>query len=260
MDSPNFVLGFVKIVERHPVLYDQKLPHRTPHLCSITWEKVAEEVRNDLQEDCSVDDLKAKWKGIRSSYARFKRKIERCKDFGTKQYYLYDSLSFLRPHTKHRATSLPGALDDYQGSDEDWDSELSMQMLNEDPNDNKHFALSPTNSIAIPVCIGNNLVLNSSVKIETIDEDQLVDTTDITNDDSQLGTEKHELKRKEPMDIFEATTAKVQKPEENADLQFFKSILPDIDHFTKSEKRKLKMGVLKLIDDIENSRQGGQDV
>ncbi|XP_063377625.1 uncharacterized protein LOC134664817 [Cydia fagiglandana] len=257
MESPNFVLGFVKIVEKHPVLYDQKLPHRTPHLCSITWEKVAEEVRNELKEDCAVEDLKAKWKGIRSSYARFKRKIEKCKDIGTKQYYLYDSLTFLYPHTKHRATSLPGALDDYQGSDEDWDSELSMQMLNEDPNDNKHFCLNPSNSISMPVCIGNNLVLNSSVKIEPIDEDQLVDTTD--NDDNQLRTEKHELKRKEPMDIFEATAAKVQKTEENADLQFFKSILPDIDHFTNSEKRKFKMGVLKLIDDIENNRQG-QDV
>ncbi|XP_061710673.1 uncharacterized protein LOC133520318 [Cydia pomonella] len=241
MDNPTFVLGFVKIVERHPVLYDQKLPHRTPHLCSLTWEKVAEEVRNELQENCAVDDLKAKWKGIRSSYARFKRKIEQCKD-GTKQYSMIQSL--------------PGALDDNQGSDvEDWDSELSMQMLNENPNSNKHYSLSSSNSIAMPVCIGNNLVLNSSVKIEPIDEDQHVDTTDITNDDNQLGTEnKYELKRKEPMDIFEATTAKIQKTEENADLQFFKSILPDIDHFTKSEKRKFKMGVLKLIDDIENNR------
>ncbi|CAG9795212.1 unnamed protein product [Diatraea saccharalis] len=41
---------------------------------------------------------------------------------------------------------------------------------------------------------------------------------------------------------------------DNDSLQFFKSILPDIEHFTVKEKRRLKMGVLKLIDDIENDR------
>lgn len=43
--------------------------------------------------------------------------------------------------------------------------------------------------------------------------------------------------------------------EENEDLQFFKSILPDIRDFTHKEKRKLKMGILKLIDDLENERK-----
>ncbi|XP_047984197.1 uncharacterized protein LOC125224786 isoform X2 [Leguminivora glycinivorella] len=246
MDNPNFVLNFVKIVERHPVLYDQKLPHRTAALYSITWEKAAAEVRNELKVDCTVDDLKVKWKGIRSSYARFKRKLEKCSD-GTKQYYLYDALSFLAPHTKHRQ-KLPRTenLDDYQDSDvEEWDPELPLQMLNED---------TIASNISLPVCIGKNLELNS-VKIEPIDENQLVDTTDISSDDNQQRPEETQaLKRKGFTDIFE-TTAKVQKIEENADMQFFRSILPDIDNFTNSEKRQFKIGVLKLIDDIEHNRR-----
>lgn len=43
--------------------------------------------------------------------------------------------------------------------------------------------------------------------------------------------------------------------DDNEDLQFFKSILPDIKDFSNQEKRKLKMGVLKLIDDLENERK-----
>lgn len=43
--------------------------------------------------------------------------------------------------------------------------------------------------------------------------------------------------------------------DDNEDLQFFKSILPDIRDFTNKEKRKLKMGILRLIDDLENERK-----
>lgn len=42
--------------------------------------------------------------------------------------------------------------------------------------------------------------------------------------------------------------------EEDNDLQFFKCMLPDIAHFTPQEKRKFKIGMLKLIDDIESER------
>lgn len=42
--------------------------------------------------------------------------------------------------------------------------------------------------------------------------------------------------------------------DDNEDLTFFKSILPDIRNFTIREKRKLKMGILQLIDEIEKEK------
>lgn len=41
--------------------------------------------------------------------------------------------------------------------------------------------------------------------------------------------------------------------EENADLNFFKSILPDIAVFTPHQKRKFKQRLLQIIDDIASS-------
>lgn len=43
--------------------------------------------------------------------------------------------------------------------------------------------------------------------------------------------------------------------DDNEDLTFFKSILPDIRNFTIKEKRKLKMGILQLIDEIEKEKE-----
>lgn len=41
----------------------------------------------------------------------------------------------------------------------------------------------------------------------------------------------------------------------NPDLQFFKSILPDVAGFSASQKRRFKIKVLQLIDDIANEGQ-----
>ena len=43
--------------------------------------------------------------------------------------------------------------------------------------------------------------------------------------------------------------------DDSEDLSFFKSILPDIRNFTIKEKRKLKMGILQLIDEIEKEKE-----
>lgn len=37
---------------------------------------------------------------------------------------------------------------------------------------------------------------------------------------------------------------------ENSDMEFFRSILPDIAALTPQQKRKFKIGILELIDDV----------
>lgn len=44
---------------------------------------------------------------------------------------------------------------------------------------------------------------------------------------------------------------------ENTDMDFFRSILPDIDGMNSQQKRKFKIGVLELIDDIFTKYPGG---
>lgn len=51
-ESQQVTIQFVKIVERFPILYDSKIPHRT-QVCMEAWEKVAEAVRHELNEQCT---------------------------------------------------------------------------------------------------------------------------------------------------------------------------------------------------------------
>lgn len=86
------------------------------------------------------------------------------------------------------------------------------------------------------------------IKTEPVDDYVSIENVDI----SAPGFLK---RRNDSEDTNEASSSKVIKTEDNTDLQFFKSIIPDIAHFTTQEKRYLKMGILKLIDDIEESRK-----
>lgn len=85
---------------------------------------------------------------------------------------------------------------------------------------------------------------------------------DFSNDFDKQKTDTNEVTKKSTNDVSYQENAKKRKcpienkdaEEEGEDLQFFRSILPDIRNFTIKEKRKFKMGILKLIDDIENER------
>lgn len=63
---------------------------------------------------------------------------------------------------------------------------------------------------------------------------------------------EHEPKRIKT-ECHEATTSGLQHSVyagEQADMEFFRSILPDIAGLTPQQKRKLKIGILELIDDV----------
>lgn len=50
----------------------------------------------------AVDEVKVKWKGIRSSFNRYKAKLHQNNNEGGffKKYYLYDHLRFLEPFVR----------------------------------------------------------------------------------------------------------------------------------------------------------------
>lgn len=82
--------------------------------------------------------------------------------------------------------------------------------------------------------------------IEAVDETN--ETNCYSDTDDQQINKKSKKRKHETKDSNES----------NEDLHFFRSILPDIADFTTKEKRKLKIGILKLVDDIENQRQKKQ--
>lgn len=53
-DNQSVMLQFVKIVERHPEIYNTTLDtYRMRSAVDKAWESIAESVRNEIQEECT---------------------------------------------------------------------------------------------------------------------------------------------------------------------------------------------------------------
>ncbi|KAI5644421.1 alcohol dehydrogenase transcription factor myb/SANT-like domain-containing protein [Phthorimaea operculella] len=107
-DDPETYIKFVKIVERFPEVYNETLEaYKNAKTQSKNWEKIAECVKEELNEHCTAHELKVKWRGIRmSSNWMFKRynNIDNC---GPSHYYLYDSIKFLEPFLTNPTPATP---------------------------------------------------------------------------------------------------------------------------------------------------------
>ncbi|KAI8424230.1 hypothetical protein MSG28_002801 [Choristoneura fumiferana] len=252
---------FVKIVERFPILYDNKMPHRN-QVCMEAWEKVAEAVRHELKEQCTVDELRIKWKGIRSSFSRFKKKLhlENKETTNSKQYYLYDSLKFLHAHAKPKwCTETKKENGEFDSENEDeWVQNITIKALKGGVQSTPIRTYGNTKDPLAPEKKTRSLVVEPDVLVGEVKTEPVDDYTNIESADvSKTGILK---RRNDSDDTNEASSSKIIKAEDNTDLQFFKSIIPDIGHFTTQEKRYFKMGVLKLIDEIEESRKKLENV
>lgn len=72
------------------------------------------------------------------------------------------------------------------------------------------------------------------------------------NANARLNDITHEPKRikTEPLDATQLHGIHPMYSAENTDMEFFRSILPDIAALTPQQKRKFKIGILELIDDV----------
>ncbi|KAG6444204.1 uncharacterized protein LOC115456426 isoform X2 [Manduca sexta] len=223
-DDQLLMKKFVKIVEGYPEIYDNSLDgYRTRH-AELAWEKIADDVRRELNEECTVEELKVKWKGIRSSFNRYKNKLLGLNTGACKKYYLYDHLQFLEPFTRPKL------------------------ITNQDQSDTRIFEDCCNYTEA-----NHN---DSSNEYNPLDDWEADVKPDVTNKESKVDILEFSSPSRNPSKDSSQTDKKSRSEEDdNEDLQFFKSILPDIKSFTTKEKRKLKMGILQLIDDVENDRK-----
>ncbi|XP_062526082.1 uncharacterized protein LOC101741286 [Bombyx mori] len=216
-DDKKLMKKFVKLVEKYPDIYDRSKDGYRTHSVEKSWQEIREHVRTELNEECTVEELKLKWKGIRSSYNRYKNKIQTSDT--CKKYYLSAYLQFLDPFIRRRGSQLDKS---------ETDCSYFIDVHDNDTSNDSNIEAEEID-----------------IKSEVIEDSQIGEKTQhyvpigIINSTEEVKQEKEER----PTD------------EESEDLQFFKSILSDIKDFTSKEKRKFKMGILQLIDDIENERK-----
>ncbi|PZC85559.1 hypothetical protein B5X24_HaOG216667 [Helicoverpa armigera] len=230
-DNPNLMTGFVKIIQKYPEIYDPNMDTYRTRFSEMAWTKVAAHVRNELHEDCTIDELKARWKGIRSSFTRYKSKLTRQSGdnfHACKKYYLYDHLRFLDPFL--RITG-PNSEDN-----ENSENPLNATFLPADDNEE-------TNNYCIVEDWETVVDIKPDVSNTKSPEREASQST--SDPSCSEGPKKRKYSSEGPTAV----------EEDNDDLKFFKSILPDIKNFSNREKRKLKMGILQLIDEIEKEKE-----
>ncbi|XP_005111547.1 uncharacterized protein LOC101848009 [Aplysia californica] len=233
-DSEAFNLRFVQLVETYKCLYDTTLPDYTSKdVQDKAWEVIATKCR------ASVLECKLRWKHLRGGLTRYiknvkRRSSQRAKPI--KQFYLWDVMQFVLPFVKSRSdpeSSLPFCL---KQEEEDPD-EIEGDLLSDDEVDDTY-----GNNIETPV--------EEEAALETFCELEPVPTACF-----KRGSRKR-LKTLTAGDSFEmvanpdfARSTPVEKAE-NFDLDFFKSILPDMAELNASQKRRFKVRVLQLLEEF----------
>lgn len=156
-------------------------------------------------------------------------------------------MKFVLPYTKSRQR------DNVVIAEETTSSHIHVQKIEIDDYDVEKISEPETSpALAIQAVVGNNL--KKDIPTRFVFVPPICSTPNIAvkrtgtvmeqEPDTDNGSTSSEKKSKAPPDAL------VIKEIEDADLSFFKSLLPDIRLMTPTQKRKFKMGIFELINNI----------
>lgn len=199
-----------------------------------------------------VPHCKERWRNLRACLTRHLKNSKQQTATGNtnyKPYYLAEHMKFVLPYTKCRSQRDNAIVVEETTSShihvqkveiEDYDEEKTsepetppaMAVVGNIP---KKDIISPTRFVFVPPISStpNIAVKRSATAMEQEPE----------ADNGSASTEKKLKAQPEAFVINEMD-------ELNADLNFFKSLLPDIRQMTPTQKRKFKMGIFELISNI----------
>ncbi|XP_014281544.1 uncharacterized protein [Halyomorpha halys] len=229
-DDPEFNIRFVKCVEKQPCLYNYNvIEYSNRDEQERAWQDVAFEMK------ATVADCKNKWKNLRGSLTRYLLR-SRAPQFGekpVKPYYMYEALSFLLPFTKTRKPRTKFESYDYgHFADAGHQEEGSYQSMSECYEDEVIPWEEPGQA--------------QGEHPDLIEEEEEPQSKRKRASDSPTRLEQS---------IISCLTQMQQQQASNPDLEFFKSILPDIASFSPRQKRIFKQGILRLIDEVEDDEE-----
>lgn len=238
-DDPKTNMAFVASVKRHPVLYDYTMPgHSSRELQDEAWQRVA------LECGDTVGNCKERWKNLRASLCRHLRQQQQQVGQGQrpkKPYYLAEHMDFVVPFTKTRPLvgSASSAMLDAGFDPLDYMDEVKQEVDDEPRPDNS----------ADGDCSGSmdeDMMVQNSLGSSWADHGdgpavlQVLDGSLSTTTTTATGAASAKKRKRDPMEVYA----------EEADLNFLKSLLPDMSLMSSRQKNSFKMAVLSAIDKI----------
>lgn len=234
-DDYEININFVKLVEQYPVLYDPNIdggPNRSGH--QNAWQDIA----NKLGEDWMT--CKEKWKNIRSCYTRYLRNQNSDRPVHRRSYYLSPYMEFLQPFCKSggntNSTITQDTLSRTDTSDTEFsqDSSLRIQSVHSEYKDVDE----------------NKEELKKQLIIDNEDKEE----EEERNVPGHLGRRQWKRNKRKVIYAGEKHTLNHcvvrRTTEDEADLNFLKSLLPEIRSMDNKQKNKFKISVLNVIQNI----------
>lgn len=279
----DFNIRFVTMVKKHRCLYDKKVPeYRNRDYQEKAWSLISQETREN------VIHCKERWRNLRACLSRY-IKQQSGNDPQHKPYYLTEHMAFLLPFLKSIRQSVDSSqsifniqntLNEYKYNQS---NELEMKHSLSD-NDEETVDAFDNSGVPInrPPETSTPLSDTNSAHTSTMNNfipDVQIEMRDTPDANSEIifspttaphmnGHHQHHhnhnqhhagnqpFPQPKRIKLEHQSGSNERSPEayfnrvENSDMEFFRSILPDIGDLTPLQKRKLKIGILELIDEV----------
>lgn len=162
-------------------------------------------------------------------------------------------MKFVLPYTKSRQR------DNALVSEETTSSNINVQKIEIDDYDEDNVSEPETPpALAIQAVVGNKQKKEFLSPTRFVFVPPISSTPNIAvKRSATVADQEHETDNGNPSTSAEKKSKSSPQPDavvikeiDDADLSFFKSLLPDIRHMTPTQKRKFKMGIFELINKI----------
>ncbi|XP_014246590.1 transcription factor Adf-1-like [Cimex lectularius] len=219
--------ALVDAVKKYPILYDTTdVDYHVKHKHDIAWKEVAKEV------NAPATSCKEKWKNLRAAYSRHRRQQIAYEMGGKprKPYYLAEYMSFLIPHSNVKPVNRInfGIASNNSDRESQDDQEACVDIKEERTEE-----------------WSNSAEEDEPSKFVTTD----IFETDFSTSILESGEKKtsEELKKKDRTERCCFTSG---QNDDDADLNFLKSLLPDMRQMKQRKKNQFKIAVLKTLEDF----------
>ncbi|XP_075238636.1 uncharacterized protein LOC142334465 [Lycorma delicatula] len=256
-DTKQNIVSFIQCVQKYPALYDYTLSSYR----SDEQEKAWLEVANQMGENPAT--CKEKWKNLRACLCRHLR--TQVNSTWKRPYYLAEHMKFVIPFTKygrpdgvntpHHAGT---GVSDNEADDVD-ESKLETFYIKQEVEEESVEDPDDSNSLPVPVADFGTIVTGESNSGNEPSEDGSSEVNIVTasRDSVPPLRMKRSIQRIEPLERVQVEYLEENKKQkisssynDSSDLDFFRSLLPDIERMSHRQKIKFKLAVLGCVDNI----------
>ncbi|XP_065074684.1 uncharacterized protein LOC135698567 [Ochlerotatus camptorhynchus] len=248
-DLSEFNISFVKLVEQQPCLYDSTVEdYYRGYVQDKAWETIAQTIGTNV----TVKECKARWRNLRGRFTKHLKSHASSNpaESSKRPYYLAEHLSYLLPFTKPKKSQAENDapyLEDSISRFLEIDSSISDQIIEGEE-------LEPNEEIEFKYQFREPSETDKSERFDHGSGSSNKRDAPV-HSDSHLMHEKY--RRLDGSGDFPCEVKRSHQTQNtidysDSDVLFLMSLLPDLKRMNDYQKRKYKIGILRMGGEILN--------